>query len=136
MQKGLLAAVDPLWLLSDAKDAETEWIEWLLKEGEVTEEGKPKYWSLTARIRYLYEIPSPDVKHDHNPANDAYTIAHEYAAIQLIAQGSYSILYLRKMDLNDYTPVKERVMKKRPMPEEEEMDEENGKSGKMAKKGK
>lgn len=101
MQKGLLAAVDPLWLFSDAKDSESEWIEWLLAEGELTEEEKPKFWSLTARIRYLYGIPKPPVEHDHNPANDAFTIAHEYAAIQLIG-------------LDDYKLSEARVMHKRP----------------------
>lgn len=90
MQAGLLSSVDPLWLMSTKKDDEPEWIEWLVKEGEV-EDGKPQFWSRTARIRYLYSIPKPEVDHDHNPANDAYTIACEYLAIHAIAIGEYTL---------------------------------------------
>jgi hypothetical protein len=91
MQNGLLASVDPHWMMSSTKDAESKWIEWLLEQGEVNEEGKPEYWSRTARIRYLYSIPKPDVEHDHNPTNDAYTIACEYLAIHAIALGAYTL---------------------------------------------
>jgi hypothetical protein len=115
MQNGLLAAVDPGWLLSDDKKDTTEYWDWLQAEGEVDDNGKPKVWSSTARIRYLYNIPKPEVDHDHNPANDAYTIAHEYGAIQLIAEGQYEL-------------VPGRVVGKRHCESSKEEDAESGES--------
>ena len=34
-------------------------------------------WGLSDRIFELYDIKKPEIEHDHNPANDAYTIAYD-----------------------------------------------------------
>jgi hypothetical protein len=39
--------------------------------------GIDEEWGLTNVIASVYEVPTCDVKHDHNPANDAYTIAFD-----------------------------------------------------------
>ncbi|MHA1681006.1 MAG: hypothetical protein ACTSUE_08355 [Promethearchaeota archaeon] len=110
MQKGLLAVIDPMWYLSKDKGTQPKWVAWLVSQRELNDKCKPNIRSKTARIRYLYDIPKPDTEHDHNPVNDAFTIAHEYWAILLISNGHYT--------LNE-----DRVMKKRPAPEEEKHEE-------------
>lgn len=59
-QKGLLAAVDPSFK-SD--------------------------WGLTDRIFQLYDVQKPSVNHDHNPVNDAYTIAYDQQVLFGIRDG-------------------------------------------------
>jgi len=34
-------------------------------------------WGLSQRIFELYNVSKPEIIHDHNPANDAYTIAYD-----------------------------------------------------------
>ena len=45
------------------------------------------WWGLSNRIRELYKTPSPDVLHDHNPANDAHNIAHDLCVVFGIQSG-------------------------------------------------
>lgn len=59
-QRGLLMAVDP-----DFKED----------------------WGLSKRIAELYDVPKCPVSHDHNPANDARTIAHEQQVLLAIRDG-------------------------------------------------
>ena len=44
-------------------------------------------WGLTNRIFELYDIGKPNVAHDHNPANDAYTIAYDQQVLFGIRDG-------------------------------------------------
>ncbi len=46
-------------------------------------------WGYGARIRELYGIPEPLVKHDHNPVNDAISQLNEYRDMNLIFNGTY-----------------------------------------------
>lgn len=71
MQAGVLMIVDPVW--------------WGRKKAR----HEPKSW--TDRLRTLYGIPKPVISHDHNPENDAYTIACEYADIFRISIGKYTL---------------------------------------------
>jgi hypothetical protein len=88
MQKGLLSVVDPVWLsFIKERDADIDWVNWLVENNIRDEKGTVKWWSLTHRIRYLYHLPEPEVEHDHLPNNDAYTIAWEYLDIQAIRLG-------------------------------------------------
>ena len=59
-QKGLLFAVDPKFK-SD--------------------------WGLSHRIFELYDVQKPTVDHDHNPVNDAYTIAYDQQVLFGIRDG-------------------------------------------------
>jgi len=45
-------------------------------------------WGLSNRISELFDIPEPDKKHDHNPANDAFSIAFEQQVLFAIQEGS------------------------------------------------
>jgi hypothetical protein len=47
-------------------------------------------WGLSKRISELYEIPEMTNDHDHNPANDAYTIAFEHQVMIAIRDGRIS----------------------------------------------
>jgi len=71
IQFGLLSAVDKKWISRKKRSGES--------------------WSYTERIKYLYHIPECVVEHDHNPLNDAYTIADEYLDVLLIQQGKYKL---------------------------------------------
>lgn len=56
----------------------------------------PDYTSqfgLSRRIAEIYDVPTPIAKHDHNPANDAYTIAYDFQVANAIAKGT---IVLRK----------------------------------------
>jgi len=44
-------------------------------------------WGLTDKIFELYAIDKPLVNHDHNPANDAYTIAYDQQVLFGIRDG-------------------------------------------------
>uniref|UniRef100_A0A6C0EKZ9 Exonuclease n=1 Tax=viral metagenome TaxID=1070528 RepID=A0A6C0EKZ9_9ZZZZ len=44
-------------------------------------------WGFTKRIAELYDVPEMKVSHDHNPANDAYTIAFEHQVLFGIRDG-------------------------------------------------
>lgn len=44
-------------------------------------------WGLHISIASLYDVPQRQVLHDHNPANDAYTIAHELQVLYGICAG-------------------------------------------------
>lgn len=44
-------------------------------------------WGLTKRIAELYEVPECPVLHDHDPSNDAYTIAFEQQVLLGIRDG-------------------------------------------------
>lgn len=44
-------------------------------------------WGFQKRIGELYEVPKMKRKHDHNPANDAYTIAFEQQVLFAIQRG-------------------------------------------------
>jgi len=103
MQKGLLSVIDRQWIFSE-RNEDKKWMDWLHEEAnavkkrreengltEIHEEEKIPYWSLTKRIRYLYHIDAPDVDHDHNPVNDALTIAYEYWHIWGIGMGYYEL---------------------------------------------
>lgn len=46
-----------------------------------------KNWGYSQRIQELYDVPSPKKPHDHNPANDAYTIAYEQQVLLGIRDG-------------------------------------------------
>ena len=47
-------------------------------------------WGYTKRISELYDVPEQRVNHDHNPANDAYTIAFEQQVLFGIREGRIS----------------------------------------------
>ena len=59
-QKGLLMAVDPSFSSS---------------------------WGLSSRINELFKVPSQEREHDHNPANDAYSIAFDQQVLFGIQDG-------------------------------------------------
>lgn len=44
-------------------------------------------WGLSDRIFELYDVKKPSIKHDHNPANDAYTIAYDQQIIFGVRDG-------------------------------------------------
>lgn len=44
-------------------------------------------WGLSNRIFELYNVAKPGVAHDHNPANDAYTIAYDQQVLFGIRDG-------------------------------------------------
>ena len=44
-------------------------------------------WGLSERIAELYDVPKPMRKHDHSPANDAYTIAYDQMVLFGIMEG-------------------------------------------------
>jgi hypothetical protein len=46
-----------------------------------------KNYGFTKRIYELYDVSKPDRKHDHNPANDAYTIGYEQQVLLNIQNG-------------------------------------------------
>lgn len=46
-----------------------------------------KNWGVTRRIGEIYDVPAVKKRHDHNPANDAYTIAHEQQVLFAIQEG-------------------------------------------------
>ena len=48
-------------------------------------------WERSYRLTELYDVPkSPyDIKHDHNPANDAYTIGYDMQVINNIRNNTY-----------------------------------------------
>jgi hypothetical protein len=46
------------------------------------------WWGLTDRISELYILPPKTKAHDHNPANDAYTIAFDFQVLMGIKNGS------------------------------------------------
>ena len=45
------------------------------------------WWGFSNRIAELYDVPKSEKKHDHNPANDAYTIAFEQQVLFAIRDG-------------------------------------------------
>jgi hypothetical protein len=53
-----------------------------------------KDWDFTKRINELYETPVIEKKHDHNPANDAYTIGYDQQVLLNIRSGRVK---MRKM---------------------------------------
>lgn len=59
-QRGLLAVVDPSF---------------------------KQNWGYTKRIAELYEVPDQKKDHDHNPSNDAYSIAFEHQVLLNIRDG-------------------------------------------------
>lgn len=63
-QRGLLFVVDPEFALN-------------------------KQWGYSDRIKELYDVPEIKVSHDHNPANDAYTIACDQQILFGIASGRF-----------------------------------------------
>lgn len=46
-----------------------------------------KNWGYTDRIIELYDVPRPEVVHDHDPANDAANIAFDYLNVVDICNG-------------------------------------------------
>ncbi len=46
-------------------------------------------WGLVDKIRTLYDVPTSIVVHDHNPANDAYTIAFDTQVLFGLCNGKY-----------------------------------------------
>lgn len=46
-------------------------------------------WGLVDKIRTLYDVPKSTVVHDHNPANDAYTIAFDAQVLFGLYDGKY-----------------------------------------------
>lgn len=44
-------------------------------------------WGLTNRIFELYDVERPSINHDHNPANDACTIAYDQQVLFGIRDG-------------------------------------------------
>jgi mRNA deadenylase 3'-5' endonuclease subunit Ccr4 len=44
-------------------------------------------WGLTDRINELFEVPKKQKSHDHNPVNDAYTIAFDQQVMFAIRDG-------------------------------------------------
>jgi len=100
MQQMLLAVVDRDWLVAEDKKVFPKWIEWLSNRADridakrkekgispIEESERIPFWSFTRRIEYLYEYDPIDVEHDHNPMNDAITIAEEFMVLWAIAQG-------------------------------------------------
>lgn len=66
-QRGILMVVDPEFALT-------------------------KEWGYSNRIKELYDgIPELKINHDHNPANDAYTIACDQQILFGIAQGRFKL---------------------------------------------
>lgn len=47
-----------------------------MQKGLLLANGINKDWSLTNEIKKIYDIPECEISHNHNPADDAYTIAH------------------------------------------------------------
>jgi hypothetical protein len=45
-------------------------------------------WGFTKRISDLYNVPVMNKLHDHNPANDAYTIAFDHQVLNNIRSGN------------------------------------------------
>ncbi len=50
---------------------------------------KKDKWRLTQAIEDRYDLPKPEVVHDHNPANDAYSIAREFQTLLGIRDGLF-----------------------------------------------
>lgn len=48
-------------------------------------------WGYTEKVRELWGIPEPPIKHDHNPVNDAISQLYEYQAMQRIFDGEYQL---------------------------------------------
>ena len=48
-------------------------------------------WGYTEKVRELWGIPEPPVKHDHNPVNDAISQLYEYQAMLRIFDGKYQL---------------------------------------------
>jgi len=74
MQKGFLLAIDPNF------DPD-------IKSG------------FTNRIAELYDVPPPLKEHDHNPENDAYSIAYDFAVMMAIREGKIKKKFI---DYNTY----------------------------------
>ena len=55
-----------------------------------------KEWGFSDRINELFDVPEQQKAHDHNPANDAYTIAFDQQVLFAIQDG---VIDLR--DVND-----------------------------------
>jgi len=53
-----------------------------------------KNWGYNKRICEIYEVSKPNRRHDHNPANDAYTIGYEQQVLLNIQSGR---IRMRKM---------------------------------------
>jgi len=58
---------------------------------KVVDPGFTSGWGFSKRLEELYNIPEKKCFHDHNPANDAYTIAHEYQVINAIQNGKITL---------------------------------------------
>lgn len=52
-------------------------------------EPNSSFWGLSNAINNIYNIPPCNVKHDHLPHNDAYTIACDFNNLLLIKEGYY-----------------------------------------------
>jgi hypothetical protein len=46
-----------------------------MAKGFLLAHGVNKDWGLFDEIKKIYNIPTSEILHDHNPVNDAYTIA-------------------------------------------------------------
>jgi hypothetical protein len=49
-----------------------------------------KSWGFSNRIAELYNLPKPVKAHDHNPANDAYSIAYDQQVLLGIRNGKFT----------------------------------------------
>ena len=48
-------------------------------------------WGYSRKLEELYNVPKFDKKHDHNPANDAFTIAVQHQTILNIRDGKITL---------------------------------------------
>jgi hypothetical protein len=60
-----------------------------MAKGVLLANGISADWGLFDKIRTIYDIPSHTVTHDHNPANDAHTIAFDAQVLFGIFEGKY-----------------------------------------------
>lgn len=58
-----------------------------IEKGVLLANGVNKDWGLFDEIKKLYKVPECKVFHDHNPANDAHTIAFEMHVMLQIGSG-------------------------------------------------
>lgn len=120
MQCGFLAGIDPQWIMTPTSDTKKDsfWMAWLedmakkqddLREKQglapTPDDDRIQAWSRTKRIEYLYDVKPLEIAHDHNPANDAMTIAWEYVVIWAATKGFLTLneerLYVRPEEVMD-----------------------------------
>lgn len=109
MQDGVLSVLDKEWILSKDKTQDLDWMEWLEERAAWTDrlrkaqnlppidpDERIKPSSYSKRLEYLYDLPPLIVAHDHNPTNDAVTIAWEYMVLWAACHDIFKLASRRK----------------------------------------